>query len=243
MRFGKEKTSTEDKKPCLQGFVPSWSFLTRLRRPYLFRLAGKDRGEKDARLRLVLPASEFRLEPMFQASFHLGVTLRASYYAPPDTGVSDLWAVALEYLLSIEGADQTYWSAPFCGGVIFICFALCRGGAEPRPYNLPRKKATSIKISVAPSIDGNCSKATGYKLDTPVSGGAYQDIRKVITEWNARPKHCGPPKIKGSMHPASPSTLFSPIFSLAREKIGPPEARQNRPRRNESPLFTEPLFL
>ena len=85
-----------------------------------------------------------------------------------------------------------------------------------------------------PSIDGNRSKATSIKFDTPVSGGAYQDIRKVITEWNARPKHCGPPKIKGSMHPASPSTLFSPIFSLAREKIGPPEARQKRPRRNES---------
>ena len=67
-----------------------------------------------------------------------------------------------------------------------------------------------------------------------VSGGAYQDIRKVTTEWNARLKHCGPPKIRGSMHPASPSTLFSPIFSLAREKIGPPEARQKRPRRNES---------
>ena len=31
MRFGKEETSTEDKKPCLQGFVPSWSFLTRQR--------------------------------------------------------------------------------------------------------------------------------------------------------------------------------------------------------------------
>ena len=67
-----------------------------------------------------------------------------------------------------------------------------------------------------------------------VSGGAYQDIRKVTTEWNARLKHCGPPEIRGSMHPASPSTLFSPIFSLAREKIGPPEARQKRPRRNES---------
>ena len=67
-----------------------------------------------------------------------------------------------------------------------------------------------------------------------VSGCAYQDIRKVTTEWNARLKHCGPPKIRGSMHPASPSTLFSPIFSLAREKIGPPEARQKRPRRNES---------
>ena len=42
------------------------------------------------------------------------------------------------------------------------------------------------------------------------------------------------PKFRGSTHPASPSTLFSPIFSLAREKIGPPEARQKRPRRNES---------
>ena len=98
----------------------------------------------------------------------------------------------------------------------------------------PRKKVQIIQIFTVPSIDGNRSKATSIKFDTPVSGGAYQDIRKVITEWNARPKHCGPPKIKGSMHPASPSTLFSPIFSLAREKIGPPEARQKRPRRNES---------
>ena len=36
------------------------------------------------------------------------------------------------------------------------------------------------------------------------------------------------------MQQPRPSTLFSPIFSLAREKIGPPEARQKRPRRNES---------
>ena len=85
-----------------------------------------------------------------------------------------------------------------------------------------------------PSIDGNRSKATSIKFDTPVSGGAYQDAREMSLVWNARPKHCGPPKIRGSMHPASPSTLFSPIFSLAREKIGPPEARQKRPRRNES---------
>ena len=42
------------------------------------------------------------------------------------------------------------------------------------------------------------------------------------------------PKIRCSMHQTHPSTLFSPIFSLAREKIGPPEARQKRPRRNES---------
>ena len=66
---------------------------------------------------------------MFQASFHSGVTLLASYYAPPDTGVPNLQLVALEYLLKIEGADQICWSAPFCGEVIFICSALCRGGA------------------------------------------------------------------------------------------------------------------
>ena len=41
---------------------------------------------------------------MFQASFHTIVTLRAFDYAPPDTGVSDLQLVAVEYLPSIEGA-------------------------------------------------------------------------------------------------------------------------------------------
>ena len=60
----------------------------------------------------------------------------------------------------------------------------CRGGAEPCPYNLPRKKATPIKISAAPSIDGSRSKATSYKFDTPVSGGAYQDAREVTIVWN-----------------------------------------------------------
>ena len=37
---------------------------------------------------LVLPASEFRQDPMFQASFHSVLTLLASWYAPPDTGGS-----------------------------------------------------------------------------------------------------------------------------------------------------------
>ena len=46
MRFGKEETSTEDKRRRLRRLVPSWSFLTRLRRPLLFRLAGKEGGEK-----------------------------------------------------------------------------------------------------------------------------------------------------------------------------------------------------
>ena len=69
---------------------------------------------------LVLPASEFKQEPMFQASFHTRVTLRASWYAPPDTGVSDLWAVALEYLQSIEGAACVCQAAPFCIGFYYL---------------------------------------------------------------------------------------------------------------------------
>ena len=80
--------------------------------------------------------------------------------------------------------------------------APCRGGAllrpraailseqraeqSPAPYNLPRKKVTPIKSSVAPSIDGSRSKATSYKLDAPT----YQAARtktpvEVTTEWNA----------------------------------------------------------
>ena len=53
-----------------------------------------------------------------------------------------------------------------------------------------------------------------------------------------RLKYCCLPEFRGRMHPVSPSALFSPIFSRAREKIGPPEARQKRPRRNEPPQAT-----
>ena len=56
----------------------------------------------------------------------------------------------------------------------------------------------------------------------------------MITEWNARPKHWDSPEFRGRQHQTHPSALFSPIFSRAREKIGLPEARQKRPRRNES---------
>ena len=45
-------------------------------------------------------------------------------------------------------------------------------------------KVTSIWISTIPSIDGSRSKATSYKFDTPVSGGAYQDAREVTLVWN-----------------------------------------------------------
>ena len=63
---------------------------------------------------------------MFQASFHSIVTLRVFDYAPPDTGVSDLQLVAVEYLLSIEGAGRICRSAPFCIGFHYL----------PRPYRM-----------------------------------------------------------------------------------------------------------
>ena len=59
-------------------------------------------------------------------SFHTRVTLRASWYAPPDTGVSDLQLVALERLPSIEGAAEILMDITFSRG-------LCRGGALLRP--------------------------------------------------------------------------------------------------------------
>ncbi len=80
-----------------------------------FRLAGKD-GEKSAGyvwcfLHLSLGKSQ-----CFSLAFHTRVTLRASWYAPPDTGVSDLQLVALEQFPSIEGAGRISWSAPLQGG-------------------------------------------------------------------------------------------------------------------------------
>ena len=46
------------------------------------------------------------------------------------------------------------------------------GDSSPGRGAFPRKKVTPIKILVALSIDGNRSKATSCKPDTPVSGGA-----------------------------------------------------------------------
>ena len=86
------------------------------------------------------------------------------------------------------------------------------GGAEPRPYNLPRKKVAPIKISVAPSIDSSCSKATSCKFGTPVSGGAYQDAREVTIVWNARPKYRFLPEFRGRTHQTRPSAPFLPYL-------------------------------
>ena len=63
---------------------------------------------------------------------------------------------------------------------------LSRRGAEQSEAErlFSRKKVKSIKISATPSIDGDRSTVTSCKSDPHVSGGAYQDIRKVTIEWN-----------------------------------------------------------
>ena len=53
---------------------------------------------------------------MFQASFHSIVTLRMSWYAPPDTEVPNLQLVSVEYLPSIEGALEIQMNVTFLRG-------------------------------------------------------------------------------------------------------------------------------
>ena len=96
---------------------------TRLRRPYLFSRKRKDRGEKSAwgRVWCILPLNSGGYQ-CFGLAFHTGLTLRASWYAPPDTGVSNLQLVSVEYLPSIEGATELLMGATFlrgpCSGAI-----------------------------------------------------------------------------------------------------------------------------
>ena len=97
------------------------------------------------------------------------------------------------------------------------------GFGAQKTENLPAKRCSPTNSGCTfyfpQRFQGSC-----YQIGSYVSGGAYQDAREVSIEWNARPKYWDLPKIRCSMHPASPRTLFSPIFSLAREKMGPPEA-------------------
>ena len=100
--------------------------------------------------------------------------------------------------------------------------------------NAPQK-GSDQQTWPAPSMDGRDSTATSYKSDAPVSGGAYQDARKVSLVWNDA-QNIGSylNSDAGSTQHVPKHSFLPPIFSLAREKMGPPEARQKRPRRNES---------
>ena len=78
-----------------------------------------------------------------------------------------------------HGEAETERSPQICSNL-----SVTFGDSSPGRGAFPRKKVTFIWISKAPSIDSNCSMATSYKFGTPVSGGAYQDIRKVTIAWN-----------------------------------------------------------
>ena len=139
MRFGKEETSTEEKRRRLRRLVPSWSFLTRLRRPYLFSRKRKDMEEKSAWAHLAHAASEFRRVPMFRAAFHTIVTSRASWYAPPDTGeirfaTSCLRTVAVNRRCS-RNFDGYYLLAGQVVGA-GLCSAPTKRLDKPHPYAL-----------------------------------------------------------------------------------------------------------
>ena len=54
----------------------------------------------------------------FGLAFHSVITLRMSWYAPPDTGASDLIPVAVERLPSIEGAVKIQIICTFLRGVL-----------------------------------------------------------------------------------------------------------------------------
>ena len=81
----------------------------------------------------------------------------------------------------------------------------------------PRKEVQIIWIFTAPSIDGNRSKATSCKSNTPVSGGAYQDARKVTLVWNDNQK-LGSQLNSGAGGTNRVQALFSPLSFLLREK-------------------------
>ena len=113
--------STEDKRRRLRRLVPSWSFLTCLRRPLLFRLAGKEGGDKGrwVTVLFILPLNSSGPQ-CFGLAFHSIVTSCVSDYAPPDTGVSDLQLVAVEQLPSIEGTVEIRMGVIFLRGRFYL---------------------------------------------------------------------------------------------------------------------------
>ena len=92
-----------------------------LRRPLLFRLAGKEGGEKGrwVTVLFILPLNSSGPQ-CFGLAFHSIVTSCVSDYAPPDTGVSDLQLVAVEQLPSIEGTVEIRMGVIFLRGRFYL---------------------------------------------------------------------------------------------------------------------------
>ena len=61
-------------------------------------------------------ASDFRQATMFRSGVPLDSHLTSFYYAPPDTGVSNLQLVTVERLPSIEGTVEILMNVAFLRG-------------------------------------------------------------------------------------------------------------------------------
>ena len=90
------------------------------------------------------------------------------------------------------------------------------GSFSANPYCIANFKR---KADLPQPFKGNC-----LQICCTVTGGAYPSAHKVSScaRSDYKSGHC--PSRTRRTHQTRPSTLFSPIFSLAREKIGPPEA-------------------
>ena len=84
----------------------------------------------------------------FGLAFHSKLTLRMSWCAPPDTGVSSLQLVALEQLPSIEGAVEIRMDVTFLRGP-------CRGGALLRPLLQILTEAVGADAYIGPKGSTN----------------------------------------------------------------------------------------
>ena len=80
----------------------------------------------------------------FSLVFHSILTSRASGCAPPDTGVSNLQLVAIEYLPSIEGTLEIQMDVTFLRGP-------CRGAVSRRLTERLYQTCSDLSVSVSPS--------------------------------------------------------------------------------------------
>ena len=104
------------------------------------------------------------------------------------------------------------------------------------------QKGADRQIRSAPSIDGKYSTATSYKFDTSVSGGAYQDARRVSLVWNDSQK-LGPHlnSEAGSTQTVTQRPFSPPSFPARRKRWG----RRRRVRTGldgTSPRYSRSLF-
>ena len=95
---------------------------------------------------LVRAASDFRQVPMFSSVVPLGGHPTSFCYAPPDTGEPDLQLVALERLLSIEGADEIRIDVTFLRGK-----APLEGELSPKVTERLLHICGDLSVSASPS--------------------------------------------------------------------------------------------